>query len=369
MPSQRRDAPAGHRRHALNLLAGLAAWVALPALAQTSAPTPAQTPPRKPPRRAPEAPRYAGHPALAAFAADLAARRGWPEARLRSQLGQARRIEAVRRLIMPPPAGTAKDWAAYRARFIEPQRIAAGLVFWRSQERWLAEAERRWGVPAAIVVAIVGVETFYGRVTGNFRVLDALATLSFDFPPGRRDRSAFFREQLEAYLVWCDREGLAPGSTRGSYAGAIGLPQFMPGSINRWAVDMDGDGHIDLVGQPADVVGSVAHYLAEHGWQPGLPTHHPVAVPVDTSDRALLLAPDIKPTFTAGEMRARGAVLPETLADDTGPLALVELQNGAAAPSYVAGTANFYVVTRYNWSAYYAMAVIDLAAELKRGRG
>ena len=336
---------------------------------------PPKQPPKKPPKQPPKrasgtaAERYAGHAAVAAFAADVAGRRGWDAGQLGRQLGEARRVESVRRLIMPPPAGTAKDWAAYRARFIEPSRIAAGLAFWRAQRRWLAAAETRWQVPAEFIVAIIGVETFYGRVTGRFRVLDALATLAFDFPPGRRDRSAFFREQLEEYLVWCRREGLPPGRTLGSYAGAIGLPQFMPGSINRWAVDFDGDGHIDLVGQPADVVGSVARYLAEHGWQPGLPTHHPVAVPVDTRDRATLLAPDILPSFSAGQMRALGAVLPATLADDTGPLALVELQNGPAAPSHVAGTANFYAITRYNWSAYYAMAVIDLAAELRQGWG
>jgi membrane-bound lytic murein transglycosylase B len=295
------------------------------------------------------------------------ARRGLPEPWLRRALAGAHRSEAVRRLIMPPPAGTAKDWAAYRARFVEPRRIAAGVAFWRDHEAWLAEAEARWGVPPEIVVAIVGVETFYGRITGRFRVVDALATLAFDFPPGRRDRSAFFREQLEEYLVWCQREDLNPGDTRGSYAGAIGLPQFMPGSINRFAVDMDGDGHIDLLRQPADVVGSVARFLAVHGWQRGMPTHFGVAVPVDTADRAALLAPDILPSFTAAQMRARGAELPDDARAHPGLLALVELQNGHAAPSHVLGTANFYAVTRYNWSAYYAMAVIDLAAELRRG--
>jgi len=319
---------------------------------------------RKPENRGPS---YAGHPAAQAFVADVVARRGLPEPWLQRALAGAHRSEPVRRLIMPPPAGTAKDWAAYRARFVEPRRIAAGVAFWRDHEAWLAEAEARWGVPPEIVVAIVGVETFYGRITGRFRVVDALATLAFDFPPGRRDRSAFFREQLEEYLVWCQREDLNPGDTRGSYAGAIGLPQFMPGSINRFAVDMDGDSHIDLLRQPADVVGSVARFLAVHGWQRGMPTHFGVAVPVDTADRAALLAPDILPSFTAAQLRARGAELPEDARAHPGLLALVELQNGDAAPSHVLGTANFYAVTRYNWSAYYAMAVIDLAAELRRG--
>ena len=314
------------------------------------------------------APVYAGHPALAGFAAEVAERRGLPLPWLELQLAQARRIDAVRRLVMPPAAGTAKDWAAYRARFIEPQRIAAGAAFWRNHESWLQEAQDRWGVPAGIVVGIVGVETYYGRVMGNFRLLDALATLAFDFPPGRKDRSAFFREQLEEFFVMTSREGSDPQQVMGSYAGAMGLPQFMPGSVNRYAVDMDGDGHIDLHRNAADVIGSVAHYLAEHGWQRGMPTHYDVAVPVETADRAVLLGPDILPTFTAAQFAERGAVLGEAGRAHAGPLALVELQNGAAAPSYVAGTQNFYAVTRYNWSSYYAMAVIDLAAAVTRAR-
>lgn len=300
-----------------------------------------------------------------AFAEEVAARHGLQAATLRAQLGQARRQDSVRRLIMPPPAGTAKDWAAYRARFVEPRRINAGLAFWRSHQRWLAAAEERWGVPQEIIVAIVGVETFYGRVMGNFRVIDALATLSFDFPSGRSDRSAFFRSELEALLLMAAREGVDPLTLRGSYAGAMGLPQFMPSSIQRWAVDFDGDGHIDLHANAADVVGSVANYLADFGWQRGMPTHYGVAVPVDTRDRATLLEPDIRPSFTAAQFAERGAVLDPAGRTHEGLLALVELQNGALAPSYVAGTQNFWVITRYNWSSYYAMAVIDLAAALR----
>lgn len=314
------------------------------------------------------APLYAGHAAVAAFASEVAQKHGLDGVQVLAQLSQAQRVEAVRRLIMPPPAGTAKNWAAYRARFIEPRRIAAGLAFWRQHARWLAAAESRWHVPAEIVAAIIGVETFYGRVMGNFRVIDALATLAFDFPSGRSDRSGFFRTELEALFVMAAREGREPSSFRGSYAGAMGLPQFMPSSINRWAVDFDEDGHIDLHTNPADAVGSVAHYLADFGWQPGMPTHHAVAVPVETSDRAVLLAPDIRPTFTAAQFAERGAVLDEAGRAHAGLLALVELQNGNLAPSYVAGTQNFWVITRYNWSSYYAMAVIDLAAELRRAR-
>ena len=311
---------------------------------------------------------YDKNPQVSEFAAEVAERRGMDAAALRAALARAQRLPAVQKLIMPPPAGTAKNWAAYRARFIEPRRIQEGLQFWRQNEAWLQEADERWGVPAEVVVAIVGIETFYGRVTGNFRVIDALATLSFDFPTGRRDRSAFFREELEEFFVWCAREGVDPLTVKGSFAGAMGLPQFMPGSINRFAVDFDGDGHINLMRSPADVVGSVAHYLARHGWQRGLATTFGVAVPVDTADRAALLGPDILPTFSAADFAARGAVLDAAGRAHDGPLALVELQNGDRAPSFVAGTRNFWAITRYNWSSYYAMAVIDLAAELKQRR-
>jgi membrane-bound lytic murein transglycosylase B len=313
-------------------------------------------------------PAYGARADVLAFAAEVAEQRSLPREWVQQKLAQARRIETVRKLVMPPPAGTAKDWAAYRARFIEPQRIAAGLGFWRDNERWLAQAEQSYGVPAEIVVAIVGVETFYGRVTGNFRIIDALATLAFDFPSGRKDRSAFFRSELDAFFVMCARQDIDPLSVRGSFAGAMGLPQFMPGSINRYAIDLDGDGHIDLRNSSADAVGSVANYLAAFGWQRGVPTHYGVAVPVDSSDRATLLAPDILPSFSAARFSELGAVLDDAGRAHEGPMALVELQNGAQAPSYVAGTQNFYVVTRYNWSSYYAMAVIDLAQTLAQQR-
>jgi membrane-bound lytic murein transglycosylase B len=300
------------------------------------------------------------------FASEVAERRGLPRAWLLAQLAQARRVQAVRKLIMPPAVGTTKNWAAYRARFIEPRRIEAGVDFWHANEGWLRLAEQRWGVPPEIVVAIVGVETFFGRVTGTFRTLDALATLSFDFPTGRKDRSAFFRSELEEFFVLCAREGADPQTIKGSYAGALGLPQFMPGSINRFAVDLDGDGRIDLQTSAADVVGSVAHYLAQSGWQRGLPTHFAVALPVETSDRAALLGPDILPSFTAAQFAEHGAVLEEAGRAHDGLLALVELQNGTSAPSYVVGTRNFYAITRYNWSSYYGMAVIELAEAVRQ---
>ncbi len=344
-------------------------WAPAPARATASGATSVSAPasPRPDTERAGPVP-YAERAAALEWADAAAERHGLDPAFVRRQLAQARFVPAVTRAIMPPPAGTAKNWAAYRARFVEPVRIRAGLDWWAAHADWLARAETRYGVPAEIVVAIVGIETLYGRHTGNFRVLDALATLAFDFPTGRRDRSAFFRDELGAFLAWSFREGLDPTAPRGSFAGAIGLPQFMPSSILQYGIDFNGNGHIDLQGSAPDVIGSVAHYLAAFGWTPGLPTTFQVDVPVDTADRAVLLAPDILPSFTPAQFAERGARLEAAAQALDGPLALVELQNGEAAPSYVAGTRNFYAITRYNWSSYYAMAVIDLAEALRSRR-
>lgn len=348
-----------------------AALVAAALLTLAVAPASARNP------QAPRLQRTAGTEAAASYgvrddvvalATEIAARRNLAPAWVVKQLAQARKIESVQRLMMPPPAGQPKNWAAYRDRFVEPRRIAAGAEFWRTNERWLAAAEERWGVPAAIVVGVIGVETYYGRFTGIFRVIDALATLSFDFPTGRRDRTPYFREELEEYLVWCDREGVDPQLPKGSFAGAMGLPQFMPGSINRWAVDFDGNGHVDLAGSAADAIGSVAHYLAEHGWRRDMPTHYAVQPPADESARAALLAPDIVPSFSAEQFAAFGAALADEARTHEGPLALVMLENGGAAPSFVAGTRNFYAITRYNWSSYYALAVVVLGDAVRQAR-
>ncbi len=332
----------------------------------TSAKKPARTAARS--DDAPDVVQYGGREDVVAWGRQAAAAHQLDVDWVLSQLAQARYQPSVARLVMPPPAGTAKNWEAYRNRFVEPQRLREGLRWWNDNEAWLNDAETRWGVPASVVVAIVGVETFYGRHTGNFKVIDALATLAFDFPSGRSDRSAFYRDELSAYLRWCAAEQRDPQQPRGSFAGAMGLPQFMPSSVLKYAVDFDGDGHIDLASHPADVVGSVARYLADFGWERGLATHYPVAVPVDASARAKLLAPDILPSFTAAQMRELGAELDADGQAHNGMLALVELQNGDRAPSYVAGTRNFYAVTRYNWSSYYAMAVIELARSLRQMR-
>jgi membrane-bound lytic murein transglycosylase B len=275
-------------------------------------------------------------------------------------LAQARFVAQVAQLIMPGASPVAKNWFAYRARFIEPRRIDAGVRWWRDNQSWLARAEERYGVPCEIVVGIVGVETFYGRITGTFRVIDALSTLSFDFPDGRSDRSPFFRSELGHFLKLAHREGWDPLAIKGSYAGAMGLPQFMPSSIVHYAVDFDDDGRIDLVASPADVIGSVARFLGEHGWRRGMPTHYAVQPPEKTLERALLLVPDIVPSFTPAQMLERGATLDAAGAQHDGALALIELHNAERPPSYVAGTQNFYALTRYNASSYYALSVVEL---------
>jgi membrane-bound lytic murein transglycosylase B len=320
------------------------------------------------PDKAPDVVIYGQRDDVMRFAIEAAARRELDVEATRAVLAQAKYIPVVAKLIMPPPAGTAKNWGAYRSRFVEPVRLKAGAAFWNANEAWLRLAEERYGVPPEIIVGIVGVETIYGRQMGSFRIIDALATLSFDFPTGRKDRSPFFRDELESYLLLCKQQGVDPLSWRGSYAGAIGMPQFMPSSILAHAVDFDGDGHIDLHNNAADVIGSVAHFLANHGWQRGMPTRYDVSVPVDTAERAVLLAPDILPSFTPQEFASHGAVLDDAAKAHPGKLALVELQNGDAAPSYVAGTENFYAITRYNWSSYYALAVISLGEAIKRQR-
>jgi membrane-bound lytic murein transglycosylase B len=316
-------------------------------------------------------PAYAQRADVMLAAEDIAARRDLDLEWVRQAIGQARYVPQVAKFIQPPPVGTPKNWRVYRSRFIDPARINAGVKFWQDNREALARAEADTGVPAEIIVGIIGVETIYGQQMGTFRVIDALATLAFDFPanhPRAAARSEYFKTELEQFLSLTHRTGVDPLLPLGSFAGAMGMPQFMPSSWIKYAIDFDGDGKVDLFNSPADVIGSVASYFKAFNWQPGMPTHYPVSFDAATLDKDALLAPDILPTFSVASFMAKGAVLEGAALQHTGPLALVELQNGDAPPSYVAGTENFYAITRYNWSSYYAMAVIELGQEVARAQ-
>ena len=310
-------------------------------------------------------------PEVQALAERLAQTHQLPLPWVRHHMAHAARLDSLSALVLPPASPSAKNWQAYRARFVEPRRIAAGLAFWQQHKRELQRAEQTYGVPAELVVGIIGVETYYGRHMGNFRLIDALSTLALNFPtehPRHAERRAFFQAELGHFLAQAHQAGPSALNAKGSYAGAAGWPQFMPSSVAQWAVDFDGNGRIDLVRSPVDAIGSVANYLKSFGWVSGMPTHYPVTPPVEPGQLETLLLPDILPSFSAERMTELGATLDAAGQKHTGPMALVELFNGGQTPSYVAGTENFYVVTRYNWSSYYALAVIELGQEIKAAR-
>ena len=314
-----------------------------------------------------QGPLYADRPDAMQFADDMAERRGLDPVWVREAIGNARYSATVSRLMQPPAQAFVKNWRVYRSRFIDPIRIKAGEKFWLANQATLERAEKQYGVPAEIIVGIIGVETIYGKDTGSFRVMDALSTLAFDFPashPRAQERSAYFKGEIEQFLSLQSRRGVNPFEPRGSYAGAMGMPQFMPSSWVKFAVDFDGDGTIDLWNSPADVIGSVASYFKAFNWQPGMPTHYPVSFDTARLDMDALMAPDILPTFSVASFTNKGAVLEGAALQHKGPLALIELLNGPDAPQYIAGTENFYAITRYNWSSYYAMAVIELGQEV-----
>lgn len=305
---------------------------------------------------------YWGRADVAAFVADLVARHGFIESELAAVFANVRRDDSVIRLISPPPADFRKSWQSYRSRFLDPVRIREGVRFWNENETWLALASARYGVPPEIVVAIIGVETLYGRITGDVRVLDALATLAFDYPR----RADYFRRELEQFLLYVRDERLDAFSLRGSYAGAIGLPQFMPGSIRRYAVDLDADGHVDLRNNAADAIGSVANFLAAHGWRTGEPVVF--AARFGSEGRlSPLVEAGIRPQFTIDQLADYGVSSLQPVSLDL-PLALIDLPNGDDPTSYYLGAQNFYVITRYNRSSFYAMAVYELSRALSQAR-
>lgn len=322
---------------------------------------------------------YARRADVRQWAQDVARRRGIPEDWLHAQMARARHVGSVLPLVTPPPPSatsaapsTQTSWPQYRQKLITPQRIAAGVQFWQDNEATLARAQAQSGVPAALVVGIIGVESGYGANMGRLRVLDTLSTLAFDFPaahPKAGERAAYFRRELEQFLTHAHASDLDATAPRGSYAGAVGLGQFMPSSQAAWAVDFDGDGRVDLSHSTADAIGSVAHYLQAHGWQPGQPVGFAVAFDAAALNLAPLLAPDIVPSFTPAQMQAHGVHPQGDGLDDAPLLALLELRHGSQAPRYMAGTRNFYVITRYNRSSYYALAVHELGQEVAARRG
>lgn len=287
---------------------------------------------------------------------------------LTDTLQSAEQIPAIIRLMQPAPAQKPANWQAYRERLVETRRIYAGVKFWLVNRRDLERAERMYGVPAEIIVGIIGIESFYGKHMGKFRVLDALYSLAFSFPPEHpraEKRSQFFRQELTQFLIQHAAQQTDPQSTLGSYAGAIGLPQFMPSSVRDYAVDFNGDGKIDLINSAADAIGSIAHYFQAFGWQSGMAATYPVTISYPVFDSASLLERDILPSFKPTEFSSKGATLEAQGLLHNGLLALIKLENGDAAPSYFAGTANFYTITRYNKSSYYAMAVLELGQAVR----
>jgi membrane-bound lytic murein transglycosylase B len=309
------------------------------------------------------------------FIDDMVARNGFDRADLNKVFSKARYIDSAITLMKPAPPGRPKNWTAYRLRFVEPVRINGGVQFWNKYEGELTRAEEQYGVPAEIIVAIIGVETVYGGNTGNFRVMDAITTLAFDYPntPTRDARMQFFRGELENTLLFARESKIDPFSLLGSYAGAIGLPQFMPSSIRQYAVDFNGDGKIDLRNEPVDAIGSVAHFLSVHGWRRGLPLAVPVQAPADAAAAQSwqpMLDKGLEATYSLDDIKAAG-IVPTVPAVDSGDVkyGLIDLQNGNGPTEYWLGSDNFFAVTKYNRSYFYAMSVIDLGRAIRAARG
>lgn len=272
---------------------------------------------------------------------------------VRSILGlarvQPRIIEAISR-----PAERVRPWHEYRKIFMTEERISAGVEFWRTHRERIEYVAASTGVPAEILVGIIGVETFYGRIIGRYRVLDALATLAFEYPP----RSAFFTRELEQFLLLAREQGLEIEAPLGSYAGAMGLPQFIPSSYRAYAVDGDGDGRIDLWDSPDDIFASVANYFKAHGWRPGEPVVAP-AVPGD-GDPSGLAQQGLQADITVGTLWDAGVGLAGPAPRDRHAAAGLFVLEHEEGPRYWAGFHNLYVITRYNRSLMYALAVHQL---------
>jgi len=341
------------------------------------APRKAASPPQRPMRVAQAGDRNNAQPAnygnrtdVSAFIMDMVSQHGFKADELQDLFARTRQNATVLRLMTPATSSAPRSWSRYRARFVEPIRIEAGLRFWSEHSAELERAARQYGVPEHIIVGIIGVETVYGRNMGSFRVIDTLTTLSFDYPSREvRDRSPFFRSQLEEFLLLVRDQRLDVFEPLGSYAGAIGIPQFMPGSYRHLAVDFNGDGVIDLRNSPADAIGSVAHYLKEHGWERGANVYTPVNLPqaIDAAELQSMVQAGAEPRYRADALRQAGFEFDARLEAQT-LLALIDLpeqDQDAKRVDYVLGLRNFYALTRYNRSYYYAMAVAELGQAIR----
>ena len=306
--------------------------------------------------------------AVDGFIDEMCRDHGFEREALRSLFGQIHYLDSVVKLINPPPVGTVKNWSAYRARFIEPRRLNAGTKFWNRYTVELERAQQEFGVPPEIIVGVLGVETMYGQATGKFRVVDSLTTLAFAYPetPNREPRMAYFRNELKQALLYARESNVDPLSLHGSFAGAIGWPQFMPGSIRRYAVDFDGDGKIDLRNSAVDAIGSIASFLSQHGWQRDQPLVFPVRVTPDMPWPSLI-GRSLEAKLSREELQVAGVIVPDEV-PASHPYGLFDLEDGSHPTRYLLGTQNFFAITHYNRSYYYAMAVIELGQAISRHR-
>ncbi|MFL1454471.1 lytic murein transglycosylase B [Marinobacter sp. GN3S48] len=290
---------------------------------------------------------------------EMVSKYGFEQVRVESLLADATRIDRILESISRPAEKTL-TWGEYRQIFIKPDRIKRGLAFLEEYEEAFARAESRFGVPAPIIAAIIGVETWYGNYTGNYRVMDALATLAFDYPP----RSRFFRSELVQYLLMTREQGFDPLAVKGSYAGAMGYGQFISSSYRNFAIDFDDDGIADILTNPVDAIGSVANYFGKHHWREGEPVAE--RLESDLPEGSPLLTRELKPQLTVSDYRDAGLEPRQEVEGDAAARAI--LLQGANGPELWLTYHNFYVITRYNHSHLYALAVKQLADELDKHR-
>lgn len=295
---------------------------------------------------------YQGREDVSAFVQRMAGKSDYSEQELADLFAGVKKQEHLFAQL-DKPAEKELDWYQYRPIFIKDRRIELGVQFWRDHRELLESVSEQSGVPPEIIVAIIGVETFYGIYKGKDPVFDSLVTLAFDYPR----RSAFFTRELEEFLLLVKEQGFDARELRGSYAGAMGMPQFIASSYRAYAVDFDRDGQVNLFDSIADIAGSVANYFVKHGWERG----GRVARPLDLGDGSSIAAlkPGVKPGYKWQDLRRSGLSSQFEIGDET-PVALVELKHKDRA-EYWAGFQNFYVITRYNHSELYAMAVYQLA--------